>query len=165
MYGGDFANSTAGNYLFSSGMGGIGSVLTGGNFFEGAAIGAMNAGLNHLKQGINSYLELIFDGNLLSVLNTKTNETIYSTEATLGNGKYMNDPDAQNIPFEGTIPEGEYVTPFQGLTSNCVNWTSLGLWLNGIPNIGLHPYLLHGSMAIYNSGIYNILSYQLLRRQ
>ena len=26
--------------------------------------------------------------------------------------------------------------PYQGVTSNCVNWASIGLWLNGIPNIG-----------------------------
>jgi RHS repeat-associated protein len=50
---------------------------------------------------------------------------------------------------------------YQGLTSNCVNWGSLGLWLNGIPNIGIHPFLLHGSMAIYNTGIYNVLAGQL----
>jgi hypothetical protein len=50
---------------------------------------------------------------------------------------------------------------YQGVTSNCVNWSSLGLWLNGIPNIGIHPFLLHGSMSIYNTGIYNILAGQL----
>jgi hypothetical protein len=50
---------------------------------------------------------------------------------------------------------------YQGATSNCVNWSSLGLWLNGIPNIGIHPFLLHGSMAIYNTGIYNALASQL----
>ena len=33
------------------------------------------------------------------------------------------------------------VSFYQGLTSNCVNWASLGLWLNGIPNIGIHPFL------------------------
>ena len=50
--------------------------------------------------------------------------------------------------------------PYQGLTSNCVNWASIGLWLNGIPNIGLHPFLLHGSMVIYNSGAYMIIASQ-----
>jgi hypothetical protein len=52
-------------------------------------------------------------------------------------------------------------TLYQGATSNCVNWSSLGLWLNGIPNIGIHPFLLHGSMAIYNTFIYNVLTGQL----
>ncbi len=51
--------------------------------------------------------------------------------------------------------------PYQGMTSNCVNWSSIGLWLNGIPNIGIHPFLLHSSVAIYNTGLYNILSTQL----
>ena len=50
--------------------------------------------------------------------------------------------------------------PFQGLSSNCVNWASLGLWLNGIPNIGLHPFILYGSIALYNTGIYDILASQ-----
>lgn len=44
------------------------------------------------------------------------------------------------------------VLPYQGLTINCVNMSSLSLWLNGIPNIGLHPALLHYSIQAYNSG-------------
>ncbi|MBQ7273742.1 MAG: RHS repeat-associated core domain-containing protein, partial [Bacteroidales bacterium] len=52
--------------------------------------------------------------------------------------------------------------PYQGISSNCVNWASLSLWLNGIPNIGIHPFLLHGSMFIYNSGFYNIIPYATL---
>ena len=52
--------------------------------------------------------------------------------------------------------------PYQGLTSNCVNWASLGTWLNGIPNIGLHPFLLHGSIAVYNSGAYNVFATQFI---
>ena len=52
--------------------------------------------------------------------------------------------------------------PYQGLTSNCVNWSSLGLLLNGIPNIGIHPFLLHASVSIYNTGIYNNLATQLI---
>jgi RHS repeat-associated protein len=57
------------------------------------------------------------------------------------------------------------ISLYQGATSNCVNWASLGLLLNGIPNIGIHPFLLHGSMAIYNTGIYNVLSWQLTTRK
>lgn len=52
-YGGQFASSTLGNYAFSGLAGGVGAELTGGNFWEGAAIGIMTAGLNHLQQGIN----------------------------------------------------------------------------------------------------------------
>jgi RHS repeat-associated protein len=49
MYGGKFASSSAGAYSFSGLAGGLGSELTGGSFWEGAAIGVMNAGLNHLQ--------------------------------------------------------------------------------------------------------------------
>ncbi len=49
MYGGKFANSTLGAYSFSGLGGGIGSELSGGNFWQGAAIGVMNAGLNHIQ--------------------------------------------------------------------------------------------------------------------
>ncbi|MBK8445128.1 MAG: hypothetical protein IPL35_17750 [Sphingobacteriales bacterium] len=38
----------AGTYAFSAAMGGLTSELTGGNFWEGAAIGVMVSGLNHL---------------------------------------------------------------------------------------------------------------------
>ena len=49
--------------------------------------------------------------------------------------------------------------PYQGVSSNCVNWASVALWLNGIPNIGIHPFLLYGSMALYRTGMYNVFSY------
>ena len=56
------------------------------------------------------------------------------------------------------------IVPYQGCTTNCVNMSSLGLWLNGIPNIGIHPYLLHYSMAAYNSGVRpELFSYYLQR--
>lgn len=45
------------------------------------------------------------------------------------------------------------ILPFQGLTTNCVNMSSLSLWLNGIPNIGLHPYLLYATTWAYSAGI------------
>ncbi len=52
--------------------------------------------------------------------------------------------------------------PYQGITTNCVNMASLSLWLNGIPNIGLHPYLLYATTWAYSSGIRSdILSYYL----
>jgi len=52
--------------------------------------------------------------------------------------------------------------PFQGITLNCVNMASLSLWLNGIPNIGLHPYLLYATTLAYSSGIRpDLLSYYL----
>ena len=49
-----FANSSIGTYAFSGVAGGAGAALTGGNFWEGTAIGVMNAGLNHLQQNIQN---------------------------------------------------------------------------------------------------------------
>lgn len=46
---------------------------------------------------------------------------------------------------------GEYL-PYQGLTTNCTNMASLSLWLNGIPNIGIHPYILYGTTYMYSVG-------------
>ena len=43
--------------------------------------------------------------------------------------------------------------PYQGISINCVNMASLSLWLNGIPNIGLHPYLLYATTWAYSTGI------------
>jgi len=108
MYGGRFASSTLGNYAFSGLTGGIGAELAGGNFWEGAATGLMTTGLNHLQQGITNYLDVKFNGDKLSVYDTRTGKTIYETNATSGKGKYMNDPTAQNIPDAGPIPEGSY---------------------------------------------------------
>ncbi|WP_264564394.1 RHS repeat-associated core domain-containing protein [Flavobacterium sp. N3904] len=45
------------------------------------------------------------------------------------------------------------ILPYQGATTNCVNMSSLSLWLNGIPNIGLHPYFLYATTWAYTAGI------------
>jgi RHS repeat-associated protein len=45
------------------------------------------------------------------------------------------------------------ILPFQGITTNCVNMASLSLWLNGIPNIGLSPWVLYGTVSAYNAGV------------
>jgi RHS repeat-associated protein len=34
---------------------------------------------------------------------------------------------------------------YQGISLNCVNMASISLWLSGIPNIGLHPYILYAT--------------------
>lgn len=56
MYGGSLATSQVGTYSFSAFAGGTASELSGGSFIEGAAFGLMNAGLNHLEQGINKLI-------------------------------------------------------------------------------------------------------------
>ena len=51
--------------------------------------------------------------------------------------------------------------PYQGFSINCVNMNSIALWLNGIPNIGIHPYLLHGMLKAYSVGArLDLFSYQ-----
>lgn len=55
---GEFAQSTEGGYAFSTLAGGTGSALTGGNFWEGAAIGMMNFGLNKVQQSSKEPLKI-----------------------------------------------------------------------------------------------------------
>jgi len=53
--------------------------------------------------------------------------------------------------------------PYQGLTVNCVNTASMGAWLSGVPNIGLHPYLLNFSINLYVMGFrLDLFSYHLI---
>ncbi|MCT3833551.1 hypothetical protein HZP56_08365 [Elizabethkingia anophelis] len=47
LMGGSFANSAVGTVVFGAISGGIGSALTGGNFWQGVVIGGIVAGLNH----------------------------------------------------------------------------------------------------------------------
>lgn len=54
MYGGKFANSAAGMYGFSGMAGGLTASATGGNFWQGAAVGLMNAGLNHAGSNVDA---------------------------------------------------------------------------------------------------------------
>jgi len=51
-WGGKFASSGVGMVAFSAVSGGIGAELTGGNFWQGAGVGAIVAGLNHLPEMI-----------------------------------------------------------------------------------------------------------------
>jgi len=51
---GKFAKRTLGTILFGAISGGIGSELTGGNFWQGALIGGVVAGLNHTLHEIDS---------------------------------------------------------------------------------------------------------------
>ncbi|MBX7152053.1 hypothetical protein K1X84_10460 [bacterium] len=54
--------------------------------------------------------------------------------------------------------------PYQGATINCSNMASLSLWLNGIPNIGIHPYLLYATTKAYALGIRpDLFSYNLTK--
>ena len=40
---------------------------------------------------------------------------------------------------------GGWTPPYNVFTLNCSNVASVAMWLSGIPNIGLYPYLLHST--------------------
>ncbi len=81
----------------------------------------------------------------------------------IGEG-FVSDEMLLNSNLFSAVRSFSEIFPYQGISSNCVNWASLGLWLNGIPNIGIHPFLLHGSIVVYNSGIYNLIASQLFQK-
>jgi hypothetical protein len=56
------------------------------------------------------------------------------------------------------------ILPYNVFSLNCVNMQSIAYWLSGIPNIGLHPYLLYATSFLYQNGfrpdLYSYLLYQ-----
>jgi len=44
------------------------------------------------------------------------------------------------------------VLPYNVFTLNCTNMQSIAYWLSGIPNMGIHPYLLYGTSYLYQNG-------------
>ena len=100
--------------LLTGGLtGGLGSVIMGGNFWQGVGSGLIVTGLNQLQHlehysTDKSKYSLRFDGEKLDVIDIKTGEVVYSTTATSGKGKHMNNSNSQNITDQGPIPEGEY---------------------------------------------------------
>ncbi|MFR2068957.1 MAG: RHS repeat domain-containing protein [Bacteroides nordii] len=108
-----------------------------------------------------------FGPNDAKVPNSKLGYATYFRRST----SYYNVYD--KLPVD--IPVNKYVfttvrglgkiLPFQGITTNCVNMSSLSLWLNGIPNVGLHPYLLHATIWGYSAGIRpDLFSYYLTNK-
>ncbi|MCJ7933844.1 MAG: hypothetical protein MUW56_09460 [Chryseobacterium sp.] len=60
---GSFANSVAGTVVSGMVLGGVGSELTGGNFWQGALIGGVVAGLNHTMHAEKTAVEDNDDGD------------------------------------------------------------------------------------------------------
>ncbi|WP_141560981.1 MULTISPECIES: hypothetical protein [unclassified Butyricimonas] len=57
------------------------------------------------------------------------------------------------------------VLPYQGISTNCCNMALLSLWLNGIINIGIHPYILYASALAYTNGFRpDLFSYHLIQK-
>lgn len=63
MTAGSFSDSAVGIVLFGAASGGVGSRLSGGNFWEGVVIGGMVAGLNHAMHEIDNESMSISDNN------------------------------------------------------------------------------------------------------
>ncbi|WP_050019470.1 RHS repeat-associated core domain-containing protein [Chryseobacterium sp. P1-3] len=79
---GSFANSAAGTVLSGALLGGVASELTGGNFWEGALVGGVVAGLNHVLHQVdppNEYL-LNKDGSRTKIGDKGGNDTDYLYE-------------------------------------------------------------------------------------
>jgi len=83
---GSFANSAAGTVISGMVLGGVASELTGGNFWQGAVIGGVVAGLNHVMHQMdppNEYL-LNKDGSRTKIGDKGGNDTdyLYESEST-----------------------------------------------------------------------------------
>ncbi|WP_418122352.1 RHS repeat-associated core domain-containing protein [Chryseobacterium sp. PTM-20240506] len=78
---GDAANSTVGTIAFGALAGGIGSELTGGNFWQGAVIGGIVAGLNHAMHRIGT--KSIAEKELNAVGVKDVNATAPNTQESL----------------------------------------------------------------------------------
>lgn len=61
---GKFSNSAVGTITFGALSGGVGSELTGGNFWQGAVVGGIVAGLNHTLHNNSNRWDLNGDGKL-----------------------------------------------------------------------------------------------------
>ncbi|WP_299223129.1 RHS repeat-associated core domain-containing protein [uncultured Psychroserpens sp.] len=109
---------------------------------------------------------LYYDGNYLSVLNSEGN-TIYSTFATSGRGKYINQSQYQSLKNLGPIPEGtyslgndwDYIPKWRQLI-NIVNprngdWGDYNISLkpiDGNNNWGRNNFYLHGGLINGSAG-------------
>jgi hypothetical protein len=71
-----------------------------------------------------------------------------------------------NKNIVGAISSLDKSLPYQGASINCSNMAGLALWANGIPNIGLHPYLLYATANAYSLGVRpDLFSYYFTQRK
>jgi len=98
--GGKFANSVVGTLSFGAVMGGAGSVIGGGNFWQGAVTGLIVAGFNHLLHDE--------DGTQTNEKTDTQQETIYSENQILKgeNGPFEVDV---NVEYRYKIVNGQKV--------------------------------------------------------
>ena len=75
--------------------------------------------------------------------------------------KWSTDVTVNKYLMKGIQTASKYI-PYQGATINCTNVASMSLWLNGIPNIGIHPFLLHASTTFSTAARSDLFSYYLI---
>ncbi|WP_179078018.1 RHS repeat-associated core domain-containing protein [Chryseobacterium sp. RU37D] len=116
---GNFANSAIGTIVSGAVLGGVGSELSGGNFWQGALIGGIVAGLNHTMHPISSNRLLNNDGDggkkkTVNTNNKKNYNTVKKGTKVIGDIVSTSD-DALGIAFElggHKIPFKNSLKPF-----------------------------------------------------
>lgn len=100
----------------------------------------------HLKlNNLNSKLLKKMSANLAT-------ETSVTIPAKVINGVEV--LGAYNIPVYKNLL-GTGIAKYGLIGNSCVSYVSRALWYSGLPNIGIHPYLLHASLIFRQTAIYN----------
>ncbi|NLO72309.1 MAG: DUF2778 domain-containing protein [Porphyromonadaceae bacterium] len=152
---------------FSSISGGIGAELTGGDFWWGAATGAIVGAFNHLQGEIRrSRYYLVFDGKELTVWDSKNNRIVGRINATSGKGEHMNKGSSQNDKNKGPTPSGKYsydkenwkhqsrVRQIYNIVAGNGDWGDYNVSLDVVYNANedRHSFYLHGSFFKGSAG-------------
>ena len=71
-------------------------------------------------------------------------------------GKFWDPVSITHVNVDRVKDFGKFINGrlnYHLLTNNCVNMASMALNISGVPNIGIHPYLLHAQMFLRSIGI------------
>jgi hypothetical protein len=116
------------------------------------SVGPYRGGYFNINQSIFGKMKNLFK---------KVNGIVWENHSTNGNGlslsiNNVNKKILQSLSNKLSIGENFIGQPLQysGIGFSCVSYTSRALWLVGVPNIGLHPYLWQFSLAVRQVGIY-----------
>lgn len=113
---GNAANSVVGTIAFGATAGGIGSELTGGNFWQGALIGGVVAGLNHTLHMERTAVEDSMDGDCLTCPKNAKDGQIYSEKwkgYQYRNGSWVELAPGSTVIYKGQAyfnPSVEFIT-------------------------------------------------------
>jgi len=127
-------NSLAGSMVIGGAIGGITSELSGGNFWQGVAIGAIVAGMNHSLHSINTKSEMV---NIIERADHKADEpgTIAATKDVVAKSSEM-----QELNIEGGIKDIEPYTQDDGKYGD-YNKTTRIIRINTYTNCSLLDYV------------------------